>query len=78
MGSAFRVRWTSHAMKRMEQRGIQRRQVIHVLEEPAESVETTFGRRASCGKVNEKWLVVVFEGDEELLVISAYRLMTGG
>ncbi len=62
-----------HALKRMQERKIRSEHVEIVLSSPIETVEVRFSRLAAFGKVNGRYLVVIYQTrGEELEVITAF------
>ncbi len=74
------MRYTSHAEKRMLERGVSKKEVEETLAGPLEVRETKHGRRAACrGRVGGGYTIVIFEvGHEDLIVITALKTSSEG
>jgi hypothetical protein len=72
------ARYSSHAERRMRERNISKTEVEQTLAHPLEIVETRYGRKAACRRVDSGYcLVVIFEGmAEELIVVTALKVNT--
>jgi len=71
------VRYSSHAQRRMHERGVTKAEVEGVLRRPLAVKETRYGRRVACGSPDDrdKYTVVIFEENaEDLIVITALKV----
>ena len=69
------IRFSQHALKRAEERGIDLSQVELVIREPLEIIDVKFGRRAAFRQLGEKYLVAVYEEqNDEIVVVTALKV----
>lgn len=74
------ISYSDHALSRIRERGITRKEVEETLEQPLQARDTRYGRKAACGKLGAgKYLVVIFERhDEDLIVVTVLKVNKGG
>ena len=69
------IRFSQHALKRAEERGIDLSQVELVIREPLEVIDVKFGRKAAFRQLGEKYLVAVYEEqNDEIVVVTALKV----
>ena len=69
------IRFSQHALKRAEERGIDLSQVELVIREPLEIIDVKFGRKAAFRQLGEKYLVAVYEEqNDEIVVVTALKV----
>ena len=56
-------------MKRIKERDIDIELIDQVIKEPLEIIDVKFGRKAACGKLDDHYLVVIFEEQKDEIVI---------
>lgn len=62
-------RVSEHALKRIKERGIDIELIEQVMQEPLEVIDVKFGRKAACGKLDDHYLIVIFEERKDEIVI---------
>lgn len=68
------IKYSSHARKRMLERSITPKEVEEALNNPLEVIQTRYGRRAACKRLpGGKFVVVVFEAEEDFIVVTAVK-----
>ncbi len=65
----FSIRFSEHALKRMEERGIDIELAELAVKEPSGVVEVKFGRKACYRKLDGYFLVIIFEEQKDEIVI---------
>lgn len=66
---------SEHAKKRAEERGISLEWIREVLENPEGLANVKFGRKIAYKKIEEKYVVVIFEErKDEILVITTLKV----
>ncbi|MBE8540068.1 DUF4258 domain-containing protein [Geoglobus acetivorans] len=69
------IRFSGHALRRAEERGIDPEQVELVIREPAEVIHVKFGRKAAFRKFGEKYVVVIYEErNNEIVVVTTLKV----
>lgn len=63
------IRESEHALKRIKERHIDLELIEQVIQEPLEVVDVKFGRKAACRKLDDHYLVVIFEEQKDEIVI---------
>jgi len=69
------VRFSEHALKRAEEREIDLSQVELVIRSPIEVIEVKFGRKAAFRQFGEKYLVAIYEEqNDEIVVVTTLKV----
>jgi predicted site-specific integrase-resolvase len=69
------IRFSEHALKRAEERGIDLSQVGLVIREPLEVIDVKFGRKAAFKQFGEKYLVAIYEEqNDEIVVVTTLKV----
>jgi hypothetical protein len=69
------IRFSEHALKRAEERGIDLSQVELVIREPLEVIDVKFGRKAVFRQLEEKYLVAIYEEqNDEIVVVTTLKV----
>ena len=72
---SYRIRLSSHALKRAKERSIELKQIKEVLKNPTETIDVKFGRKASYRRYDDKFIVVIFEErDDEIVVVTVLKV----
>ncbi|MDL5502679.1 MAG: DUF4258 domain-containing protein, partial [Candidatus Methanoperedens sp.] len=61
------------ACKRIKERDIDIELIEQVIKEPLEVIDVKFGRKAACGKLDDHYLVVIFEEQKDEIVILDFQ-----
>ncbi len=57
----MQIEFRAHALRRIEERGIEKEEVEFVIAEQKETIQVKFGRLAAFNYFNEKGLVVIYQ-----------------
>ena len=63
------IEFTVHALMRMEERDIGKREVEFVINEPEEEISVKFGRFAAFRWLNDKGLVIIYQKQTNRIVV---------
>ena len=55
------IEFTAHALRRMEERSIEKGEIEFVLKEPQEEIQVKFGRLAAFRYFNKKGVIVIYQ-----------------
>jgi hypothetical protein len=57
----IQIEFKPHALRRMEERDIEKEEIELVMRDPREAIQVKFGRLAAFNYINEKGLVVIYQ-----------------
>ncbi len=64
-----KIRVSTHALKRLEEREIDIELIEQVIKEPFEVIDVKFGRKATYRELKGYYLVVIFEEQKDEIVV---------
>lgn len=69
----MKLRYLDHALRRMRQRGVARRQVKETVEKPENVFAGRLGKKVAFKRYGDRFLKVIYgEEDKEIVVVTAY------